>query len=95
MSATGQTGTCGQRYFFAIMVSWKKPDPELLPIHRPRCPNCQSRMITVAVSDGPEGFEHRTFKCLKCAHIDIRVLVSDPLKSDSVGWLSGELGRAD
>ena len=82
-------------YFFAIMASWKKPDPELLPIHRPRCPNCQTRMITAAVSDGPEGFEQRTFKCLKCARTDQRLLASDPLKSDALGWLSGELGRTD
>jgi hypothetical protein len=51
------------------------------------------RMITAAVSDGPEGFERRTFKCTKCAHTDDQLLVSDPLKSDAVGWLSGELGR--
>ena len=60
------------------MGSWKKPDPELLPIHRPRCPKCQMRMITTAICDGPEGFEHRTFKCLKCAHTDERALASDP-----------------
>jgi hypothetical protein len=75
------------------MGSWKKSDPELLPIHRPRCPDCQTRMMTDAVSDGPQGFEQRTFKCFKCGHTDKRVLVSDPLKSDALGWLSGELDR--
>jgi hypothetical protein len=49
------------------------------------------RMITAAVSDGPEGVEHRTFKCLKCAHTDGLVLISDPLKSDATGWLKSEL----
>jgi hypothetical protein len=44
------------RYFHAVMGSWKKPDPELLPVHRPLCPKCQKRMTTTAVSDGPEGF---------------------------------------
>jgi tRNA(Ile2) C34 agmatinyltransferase TiaS len=75
------------------MTGWKKTDPELLPIQRPRCPHCQTRMITDAVSDGPEGFEQRTFRCLKCAHTEKQRLVADPLKSDAVGWLSGELGR--
>jgi hypothetical protein len=78
------------------MGNWKKPDPELLPIHRPRCPKCQMRMIAAAVSDGPEGFELRKFKCLKCAHTGQQLVASDPLKiSDVVGWLSGELGRTD
>jgi hypothetical protein len=40
-------------------------------------------MITGAVSDGPAGFEHHIFKCLKCAHTDRLVLASDPLKSDN------------
>jgi hypothetical protein len=73
------------------MASWKKPDAELLPILRPRCPNCQTRMVTAAVSDGPEEFEHRTFKCLKCAHTDRLVLTSDPLKSNATGWINSEL----
>jgi tRNA(Ile2) C34 agmatinyltransferase TiaS len=77
------------------MAIWKKPDPELLPIHRPRCPNCQTRMMTAAVLDGPQGFEQRTFKCSKCARTETQMLVADPLKSNAVGWLSGELGRTN
>jgi hypothetical protein len=73
------------------MESWKKPDPELLPILRPRCPKCQMRMITAAVCDGPDGFERRTFKCLKCAYTDDQMLVSDPLKAGAAGWLRSEL----
>jgi hypothetical protein len=53
------------------------------------------RMITAAISDGPEGFELRTFKCWKCTHTGQQLVGSDPLKSDAMGWLSGELGRTD
>ena len=78
-----------------VMASWRKPNPELLPVHRPPCPKCQRRMTTTAVSDGPEGFEHRKFECLKCSVTEVRTLASDPLKSDALRWLSGELGRTD
>jgi hypothetical protein len=75
------------------MATAQKPDPELLPIGRPRCPKCTTRMITTNVSPGPEGFEHRTFECLKCGHTNEKVLACDPLKSNAPGWLLGELGH--
>jgi hypothetical protein len=82
---------CG--YSLAIVANWRKPDPELLPIHRPRCPKCEMRMRTARVSDGPKGFENRVFECAKCGHTETRAFASDPLNSDALGWLSGELGR--
>jgi hypothetical protein len=71
----------------------QKPDPELLPIHRPRCPKCSVRMITAGISPGPEGFEQRSFECLKCGHAESKMVACDPLNSDALGWLTGELGR--
>jgi hypothetical protein len=52
-------------------------------------------MTTTAVSDGPEGFELRRFEGLKCAVTETKTLASDPLESDALRWLSGELGRTD
>jgi hypothetical protein len=71
----------------------RRPDPELLPIQRPRCPRCQVRLLTTAVKDAADGFENRTFECHKCHHAETRLLAADPLKAGGVGWLSGELGR--
>jgi hypothetical protein len=51
------------------------------------------RMVTADVSAGPEGFERRAFECRKCGHTETKMMVSDPFKSDAIGWLSGELGR--
>ena len=51
------------------------------------------RMMTVDVSPGPDGFEHRTFECRRCGKKDTGMMACDPLKPDAVGWLSGELAR--
>jgi hypothetical protein len=77
----------------AAMGTAQKPNPELSPIGRPRCPKCQMRMMTADISPGPEGFEHRTFECVKCDHTEKKILACDPLRSNAIGWLSGELGR--
>jgi hypothetical protein len=73
----------------------RKPDQELLPIQRPRCPGCQVRMLTVGVADAPDGFETRTFGCRKCHRTETRLLAADPMKTGAMGWLSGELGRPE
>jgi len=72
----------------------RKPDPELSPIQRPRCPKCQTRMKTASVSHGPIGFEKRAFACPKCGQSETRML-ADPLETDALRWLSGELSRSE
>ncbi len=65
----------------------QKPDPELLPTQRPRCPKCQMRMISIEVTAAAEGFEDRTFECMKCGHAETRRMVADPLASPAaVAW---------
>ena len=63
----------------------------LTAIERPRCSRCQARMMLERVSSGPIGFERRLFECPKCDQVEMRVIASDPLKSNAVGWLTGEL----
>ena len=70
---------------------WKISDPELSPISHPRCPNCQTRMLTAAGEEGPEGFEHRSFECAKCGHSEQNVIASDPMKTNALGWRNSDL----
>jgi hypothetical protein len=63
----------------------------LTAIERPRCSRCHTRMMLERVSAGPTGFEHRLFECSKCDQVELSVIASDPLKSNAVGWLAGEL----
>jgi hypothetical protein len=47
--------------------------------------------ITIAVSAGPEGFEKRSVECLRCGHSEENIIAVDPLLSEAIGWLNGEL----
>src|SRR5205085_10667650 len=88
-SGTGQTSFRVGTTFLG-MPRTIKPDPELLPIHRPRCPDCQMRMMTADVMPGPEGLEYRSYECPNCAHTETRIEDSDPL--DVVRWIARETG---
>jgi hypothetical protein len=37
------------------------------------------------------GFDVRTFECVRCDHTHILTVATDPVKSDKIGWLAGEL----
>jgi hypothetical protein len=52
-------------------------------------------MKATDVASGPDGFEHWKFECSKCGDTKANLIASDPLKSNAVGWLSGELGHSE
>ncbi len=69
------------------------PNPELMPIQRPRCPKCEMRMVTIWSRPEPDGLETRAFECLKCGHTETRS-GADPMKAGDVSrWISGQLGK--
>jgi predicted Zn finger-like uncharacterized protein len=70
--------------------------PELLltPIERPRCPNCQTRMMVIRIEASPAGADLRTFGCRHCKNVH-KALAEDPLKSDKARWLNSALKRPD
>jgi DNA-directed RNA polymerase subunit RPC12/RpoP len=65
--------------------------PSLTTIERPRCPKCQNRMMLARIMPGPPGFDLRNFECAKCVHAIMMKVATDPMKSNKVGWLAGEL----
>jgi hypothetical protein len=48
-------------------------------------------MRLARISPRPRGFEDRTFECATCHRLDKISLPVDPLKTNSLGWLAGEL----
>jgi hypothetical protein len=60
-------------------------------VERPMCPTCKHRMGLARISPGERGFERRTFECSTCRRIEEVSFATDPLKTNAVGWLAGEL----
>jgi hypothetical protein len=48
-------------------------------------------MALARLSPGKRGFEERTFECTTCGRTEKSSIEVDPMKSDAVGWLAGEL----
>jgi hypothetical protein len=60
-------------------------------IERPRCPACHTRMQLAHIKKDPLGLDMRTFECATCDHVHKLFLPSDPIKSDTLGWLFADL----
>ena len=68
--------------------------PSLTSIERPHCPECDARMSLARVAPGPAGFDVRTFECGGCLHVHILTVETDPMKSDAVRWVAGNILRS-
>gem|GEM_PF-874810 len=64
-----------------------KSSPTLLPIERPRCGRCQTRMDLAQVQTQPDGSEKRIFECCKCKFVETKLL-ADPMRSEAVSRLA-------
>jgi hypothetical protein len=54
-----------------------RPEPTLIPIPRPLCAACQSRMILIHVGASRDGSDLRIFECSKCGNV--HKLTGDPM----------------
>jgi hypothetical protein len=48
-------------------------------------------MALARISPAKAGFEKRTFECSTCERTEVASFAVDPMKTDAVGWLAGEL----
>jgi hypothetical protein len=48
-------------------------------------------MNLARIMPGPKGYDLRNFECAKCVHVVTVTVATDPMMSDKVGWLAGEL----
>jgi hypothetical protein len=47
-------------------------------------------MMLARIEPGPNHSDLRTFESRKCEHV-LKTMVEDPMKSEKLGWLTGEL----
>ena len=60
-------------------------------IESQECPKCQGPMVLSRTMPGRLKFDVRTFECVKCDHLEKVLVAIDPIQSDVLGWLLGEL----
>ena len=58
---------------------------------RRRCLVCQATMEVQRFAAARVGFEHWTIRCISCGRFDQMQVSTDPLESEAMGWIEGEL----
>ena len=71
-------------HHFSRDISTGKINPRL-------CKMCASEMVSAWIVPARLGINARTFECLHCHHIEKVLESADPIQSNVLGWLFGEL----
>jgi hypothetical protein len=62
-----------------------------IPLIARQCSKCQGPMGLARIMPGGLNFDLRTFECAKCDHVEKIMIATDPMMTDTLGWLLGEL----
>src|SRR5258708_33838527 len=90
-SPIGQTKGCCHTYHHARVLGGGVMPGSGSIVERPMRPTCKHRMGLARISPGKRGFEQRIFECSTCHRTEIVSFPVDPMKTDAVGWLAGDL----
>ena len=67
------------------------PDHTTSKIEGRTCLTCKAQMVLARVTPARLGFNSLTFECVRCACVEKVIETADPIQSDVLGWLLGEL----
>lgn len=56
-----------------------------------RCARCEAQMVLTRITPARLGFNSQAFECVQCDHFEKVLIAADPIQSDVLGWLLGEL----
>jgi hypothetical protein len=57
-----------------------------------RCARCEAELVLVRTTPARLGFNSQAFECVRCGHLEKVLIAADPIQSDVLGWLLGQLG---
>ena len=55
------------------------------------CQLCAAEMVSARLTPARLGINARTFECPQCSHVEKVLEAADPIQSNVIGWLFGEL----
>jgi hypothetical protein len=56
-----------------------------------RCAACEAQMVLARVTPARLGFNSQAFECVQCGRLEKVLVAADPIQSNVLGWLLGEL----